>query len=81
MRRQPEARIFMTEATAEIGDALLHNSVNVMTRQREEIGARFIRSSPTRKQIARRIAGSHCPLGQPFTLDGERATAATLTAS
>ena len=38
MRRHPEARVFMTEATAEIGDALLHNSVNVMTRQREEIG-------------------------------------------
>ena len=38
MRRQPDARIFMTEATAEIGSALLHNSVNVMTRQREEIG-------------------------------------------
>ena len=28
----------MTEATAAIGDTLLHNSVNVMTRQREEIG-------------------------------------------
>ncbi len=39
MRRQPQARVFMTEATAEIGNALLHNSVNVMTRQREEIGA------------------------------------------
>src|SRR4029453_3489773 len=39
MRRQPAARIFMTETTAEIGSALLHNSVNVMTRQREEIGA------------------------------------------
>nr|MDQ3314473.1 MBL fold metallo-hydrolase [Verrucomicrobiota bacterium] len=38
MRRQPQARVFMTEATAEIGNTLLHNSVNVMTRQREEIG-------------------------------------------
>ena len=38
MRRFPSARIFMTEATAEIGSVLLHNSVNVMTRQREEIG-------------------------------------------
>jgi Cft2 family RNA processing exonuclease len=28
----------MTEATAEVGSVLLHNSVNVMTRQREEIG-------------------------------------------
>src|SRR5260370_15340700 len=31
MRRQPDARVFMTETTAEIGDVLLHNSVNVMT--------------------------------------------------
>ncbi|PYI60342.1 MAG: hypothetical protein DMC60_08220 [Verrucomicrobia bacterium] len=38
MRRSPGARVFMTEATAEIGNLLLHNSVNVMTRQREEIG-------------------------------------------
>src|SRR5690349_11114026 len=38
MRRIPRARVFMTEATAEIGNVLLHNSVNVMTRQREEIG-------------------------------------------
>src|SRR5438045_4260969 len=38
MRRQPHARVFMTEATSEIGSLLLHNSVNVMTRQREELG-------------------------------------------
>src|SRR5260370_8429034 len=39
MRRQPNARVFMTETTAEIGNAFLHNSVNVMTRQRAEIVA------------------------------------------
>src|SRR5438094_8746337 len=39
MRRQPKARVFMSEVTAEIGSTLLHNSVNVMTRQREELGA------------------------------------------
>src|SRR4029077_17311630 len=39
MRRQPQARVFMTEATSEIGNTLLHNSVNVMTRQREELKA------------------------------------------
>src|SRR6202022_4156905 len=38
MRPQPQACVFMPEATAAIGDALLHNSVNVMTRQREELG-------------------------------------------
>src|SRR3954463_12046157 len=31
MRRLPESRVFMSEATGDIGNALLHNSVNVMT--------------------------------------------------
>jgi Cft2 family RNA processing exonuclease len=38
MRRQPNAPVFMTEASGAIGAALLHNSVNVMTREREELG-------------------------------------------
>src|SRR5207302_1512159 len=38
MRHQPHARVFMTEPTSEIGSLLLHNSVNVMTRQREDLG-------------------------------------------
>src|SRR5438309_11712423 len=38
MRHQPHARFFMTEPTSEIGSLLLHNSVNVMTRQREDLG-------------------------------------------
>ena len=38
IRHQPHARVFMTEATREIGLLLLHNSVNVMTRQRDEMG-------------------------------------------
>ena len=46
MRRQPNARVFMTETTAEIGNALLHNSVNVMTRQRDEIGVGNLLMAP-----------------------------------
>src|SRR5438270_10751318 len=38
MRQQSHARVFMTEPTSEIGSLLLHNSVNVMTRQREDLG-------------------------------------------
>jgi Cft2 family RNA processing exonuclease len=38
MRRQRDANVFMTEATGEVGSAMLHNSVNVMTSQREELG-------------------------------------------
>lgn len=37
-RRQPKAPVFMTEATGEVGSAMLHNSVNVMSSQREELG-------------------------------------------
>lgn len=38
MREQPGARVFMTEATRELVDAMLHNSVNVMVSKREELG-------------------------------------------
>src|SRR5207237_8744741 len=36
MRYQPHARVFMTDASSEIGSLLLHNSVNVITWQRAE---------------------------------------------
>jgi len=73
MRRQPAARIFMTEATAEIGSALLHNSVNVMTRQREELGV-VMYPLFTHKETDRATdRWRWCPMNQPFTLQGERA--------
>jgi Cft2 family RNA processing exonuclease len=63
----------MTEATAEIGSALLHNSVSVMMRQREEIGV-AIYPLFTHKETDRATdRWRWCPLGQPFTLAGERA--------
>ncbi|NLT70076.1 MAG: MBL fold metallo-hydrolase [Verrucomicrobiaceae bacterium] len=37
MKQHPEAAVAMTEATRENGGALLHNSVNVMKAQREEL--------------------------------------------
>jgi len=37
MRKQPNTSVFMTEPTGEITSAMLHNSVNVMTAQREEL--------------------------------------------
>ncbi|HMG04341.1 MAG TPA: MBL fold metallo-hydrolase [Chthoniobacterales bacterium] len=73
MRRQPEARIFMTEATAEIGNLLLHNSVNVMTRQREEIGASMYPLYTHRETDRATDRWRSCPWRQPFTLAGERA--------
>ncbi len=38
MRHFPGAPVFMTELTARLVDAMLHNSVNVMTSQRDEKG-------------------------------------------
>src|SRR5882724_1371975 len=71
MRRQPDARIFMTEATAEIGSTLLHNSVNVMTRQREENSAMY--PLFTHREIDRASELWHwCPMRQRFSISGER---------
>jgi Cft2 family RNA processing exonuclease len=73
MRRFPGARVFMTEATAEVGSVLLHNSVNVMTRQREEIGEM---SYPlfTHREIDRASKRWRwCPLRQRISIAGERA--------
>ena len=74
MRQQPDARVFMTEGTAAIGDALLHNSVNVMTREREEVGV--IYPLFTHRETNRATdRWQHCPWRQPFTVDGERSPA------
>ncbi|MGI8890558.1 MAG: MBL fold metallo-hydrolase [Chthoniobacterales bacterium] len=71
MRQQPQARIFMTEPTAAVGDALLHNSVNVMTREREAVGV--IYPLFTHKETNRATSRwQHCPWRQPFTAEGER---------
>jgi Cft2 family RNA processing exonuclease len=37
-RKQPGTPAYMTEPTGEVSSAMLHNSVNVMTSQREELG-------------------------------------------
>ena len=72
MRRQPEARVFMTEATARIGDVLLHNSVNVMTRQREEIGTAMYPLF-THKEANRASENwRECRFRQSMNLTGER---------
>lgn len=36
--KQPEANVFMTHATAAISEVMLHNSVNVMTTKRVDLG-------------------------------------------
>ena len=73
MRRQPRARVFMPDATAEIGNALLHNSVNVMTRQREELGTTLYPLFTHRETESGSELWRSCPLRQRITTAGERA--------
>ena len=72
MQRQPNARVFMTDATAAIGDALLHNSVNVMTRQREEIGAVLYPLFTHRGVDRAADMWRSCPMRQRISISGER---------
>src|SRR5689334_25353689 len=72
MRHQARARVFMTEATADIGNNLLHNSVNVMTRQREELGTTLYPLFTHRETDRATDLWQLCPLRQQFTLAGER---------
>src|SRR6058998_3080782 len=73
MRRFPGARVFMTEATAEIGNLLLHNSVNVMTRQREEIGEMSYPLFTHRETDKASERWRWCPSRQCISIAGERA--------
>ena len=72
MRRFPRVRVFMTEATAEVGNVLLHNSVNVMTRQREEIGEMSYPLFTHRETDRASERWRWCPLGQRISIAGER---------
>ena len=72
MRHQPHARVFMTEATSEIGSLLLHNSVNVMTRQREELGLRIYPLFAHRETDRASDQWRLCQYRQPYTTSGER---------
>jgi Cft2 family RNA processing exonuclease len=73
MRRFSGARVFMTETTAEVGSVLLHNSVNVMTRQREEIGEMSYPLFTHRETDRFSERWRLCPLRQQISIAGERA--------
>ena len=73
MRRQPGVPVFLTEATAEIGTTLLHNSVNVMTRQREDLGVTLYPLFTHRETDRAADQWRWCPFRQPMTISGERA--------
>jgi Cft2 family RNA processing exonuclease len=63
----------MTDATAEVGSVLLHNSVNVMTRQREEIGEMLYPLFTHRETDRASERWRSSPLRQQISITGERA--------
>jgi len=74
-RRETQARVFMTEATCRIADIMLHNSVNVMTRQREEHNIQSYPLFTHRGVELSREKWQPCAVRKLYGVDGERASA------
>src|SRR6516225_11818028 len=71
MRRQPQAPVFMTEATRQLSDVMLHNSVNVMTKKRDEGITEYPLFSHREVDVAVKRWHS-APLHTRFDVTGER---------
>jgi Cft2 family RNA processing exonuclease len=72
MRRQPQAHVFMTEATAKLSEIMLHNSVNVMTRQREDLGLATYPLFTHRETEEATAVWQKAQVGKRWNLEGER---------
>jgi len=64
--------VLMTPGTARISDIMLHNSVNVMTRQQEELKLEGYPLFTHRSIEQASRYWRYCPLDRPVSLDGER---------
>jgi len=73
-RREQQARVFMTQATTRIADVMLHNSVNVMVRQREEHNIEAYPLFTHRGVELSRSAWQPCPMRRRFDFTGERSS-------
>ena len=62
----PHAKVFMTSATAALAEPLLHNSVNVMTRQRRELGRMDYPLYTHRTVDDSAVTWELAPLNRPF---------------
>ncbi len=79
--RQPGMPVLMTQGTARIADVMLHNSVNVMNRQQEELK---LTDYPLFSHRAIELASRmwrHCVLDHALSLDGERVSAGSSSTS
>ena len=70
-RREGQAKIFMTAPTARVAGVMLHNSVNVMLRQREEDGISDYPLFTHRGVDLCAQNWTRCPLERRFNLKGE----------
>jgi len=74
---QPGMPVLMTLGTARIADVMLHNSVNVMNRQQEELKlVNYPLFSHRAIEMASRM-WRHCALERPLSLDGDRVAGET----
>jgi Cft2 family RNA processing exonuclease len=71
-RRQPQAKVFMTPATARLTEIMLHNSVNVMSRQRDELALGSYPLFTHREADQSRELWHEVGIGQRWSIDGER---------
>lgn len=71
MRRQPQAPVFMTDATRLLSDVMLHNSVNVMLKKRDEGVAGYPLFSHREIDTATK-RWRNAPLHTRFDITGER---------
>ena len=71
MRRQPHAPVFMTEATRQLSDVMLHNSVNVMMKKKDEGVADYPLFTHREVDIASK-RWRPTPLNTRFDVTGER---------
>ena len=71
MRRHPGAPVFMTEATRQLSDVMLHNSVNVMLKKREEGVTSYPLFTHREVEVAVKRWRS-VPLHTRFDVTGER---------
>lgn len=72
MRRQRRASVLMTDATRRLSDIMLHNSVNVMCKKREDDGVTAYPLFTHRDVESGAKRWQSCPLRHPCSLEGER---------
>jgi len=76
-RRETKARVLMTDTTMKVAEVMLHNSVNVMMRQKEEHGTEGYPLFTHRGVDFSRQQWHGCTTRQRYTLEGERASTDT----